>query len=334
MTNLTRENTKKIFLEILTGKKRENDIREILVELHKKGETSSEIAGAMESMREIALKVSVDPEFRDQIFDNCGTGGDQSGTFNISTTSAFVLAGGGIYVAKHGNRGITSSSGSADVLEYLGFRLDLSPMQHAILLQNSGFTFMFAGEHYSALKKIMPIRKSIPHRTIFNILGPLSNPAGVKKQLIGIFSADFHNSVIDAMQILNMERVAIVTGELENGKYIDEVSISGVSKYKLLANNKISEHEINPEIFGFKIVPVQAIAGGNAKENSETLISILNGTERGSKRDIVLLNSALAFVAFGSARDIFDGIEMAKESINSGKAFERFKLSLDISKKI
>ncbi len=334
MQNLSREESRELFRQILNGKKQDSEIREILIELHNKGETGFEIAGAMESMRDSAVKVQVDPEFQDLIFDNCGTGGDHSGTFNISTTSAFVLSGAGIYVAKHGNRGITSRSGSADVLETLGFHLDLSPMQHAILLQNSGFTFMFAGEHFPAMKKIMPIRKSIPHRTIFNILGPLSNPAGVKKQLIGVFSLDFHQSIIEAMQILEMQNVSVVTGSIGENRSIDEVSISGISNYLFLKEKKIVSGEIDPQKYNFKIYPIEAIAGGDAKKNAEILISILNGEKKDQYRDIVLLNSALSLMTYGSARDFQDGLEIARESLDSGNAYKKFKLSLDMNGRI
>jgi len=324
------QESKTIFDSIFKNKLTADEVKNILIELYKKGETGEEIAGAMESMKSHSVKVLVDEEFRDKIIDNCGTGGDKSGSFNISTTVSFVLAGAGSFVAKHGNRSITSKSGSADVLDKIGFNLNLSPMQHSMLLQNAGFTFMFAQQHHPAMKYIMPIRKSIPHRTIFNILGPLTNPANVQKQLIGVFHKDFLSPIISALEIAKTKSAIVVSSR--DG--MDEISISDITFYKKLQNGNISEGEINPEQFGIKKASFQEILGGDVNQNAETLLGIIKGEIQGAKRDIVLINSAMAFISDGKARDIQDGLEIARESINSGKAFRQLKLILDMSQKI
>jgi len=327
---LTREESRKLFNDIFENRLSSDKVKEVLISLYKKGESGEEIAGAMEAMKSHSVKVHVDDEFRDKIIDNCGTGGDKSGSFNISTTVAFVMAGAGSYVAKHGNRSITSKSGSADVLELLGFNLNLSPMQHSMLLQNSRFTFMFAQKHHPAMKHIMPIRKSIPHRTIFNILGPLTNPADVKRQLIGVFSREFLSPIVDALKILDMKSAIVVSGN--DG--MDEVSISDKTFFKKLQNGKVTEGEISPEDFGLKRASFEEIKGGDAQENSKILLDILQGREKGAKRDIVLLNSAFGFVAEGRARDIQDGLEIAKASIDRGDAYRQFQTIIDMSQKI
>ncbi len=327
---MNQNESRELFNKIFKNELSNSEVREILISLYEKGESGEEIAGAMEAMKSHSVKVHVDDEFRDKIIDNCGTGGDKSGSFNVSTTVAFVMAGAGSYVAKHGNRSITSKSGSADVLELLGFNLNLSPMQHSMLLQNSRFTFMFAQQHHPAMRHIMPIRKSIPHRTIFNILGPLTNPADVKRQLIGVFHKDFVPPIVDALQILDMRSAIVVSG----ADGMDEVSISDKTYYRELKDGKISEGEVTPEEFGLQRASFDEIKGGDARENGDILLNILKGQELGAKRDIVLLNSAFGFVAEGRARDIQDGLEIARDSIDSGKAFQQFNMIIDMSKKI
>jgi anthranilate phosphoribosyltransferase len=320
--------SKELFDKIFSGEMSENEIREILISLHQKGETAEEIAGAMESMSSHSVKVLVDPEFRDKIVDNCGTGGDKSGSFNISTTTSFVLSGAGMSVAKHGNRSITSRSGSADVLEKLGFNFNLSPMQHAVLLQNSGFTFMFAQNHHPAMKWVMPVRKSLPHRTIFNILGPLTNPAGVEKQLVGVFQKELLEPVGKALKLSGKKSGIVVSGD--DG--LDEVSISENSQYFRFDTNEFGE--IVPENYGLKRAEISEICGGDSNENAKILLGILNGEISGAKRDIVLLNSAVALWSYGEARDIKEGLEMSRESLESKKALHHFNLSKELSIKI
>jgi anthranilate phosphoribosyltransferase len=322
--------SKELFEKIFLNQMSVNEIRDILIELYKKGESAEEIAGAMTIMKNHSLKVIVPKELQNKIFDNCGTGGDKSGSFNISTTVAFVLAGAGVYVAKHGNRSITSKSGSGDVLEKLGLKLNLTPAQHSIMIQEAKFTFMFAPHHHLAMKHIMPIRKSIPHRTIFNILGPLSSPANVKKQLIGVFDSKFIDKIINALKITDIQNGTVVSSK--DG--LDEVSISDITYFATIKNNQIQHGEIIPENFGIKMTSFNEIKGGDSELNSKILLGILNNSIQGAKKDIVLLNSAVAFYTYGMARDIKDGLEIAKNSIESGKALKQFKFILDLSNKI
>lgn len=327
---MTYQESRSLFEKIFSNSLSENEIREVLVDLYNRGETAEEIAGAMEVMKNHSLKVVVDEEFRDKLFDNCGTGGDKSGSFNISTTVAFVLAGAGLYMAKHGNRSITSKSGSGDVLEKLGLNFNLSPIQHSLMIQEAKFTFMFAPNHHPAMKQIMPIRKSIPHRTIFNILGPLTSPADVKKQLIGVFDPSFIGKITSALKILGTKSATVVSSR--DG--LDEVAISDITHFNTLKNGKISEGEIDPEAYGIKKAPFEAIKGGDADRNAEILLGVLDGSIKDAKRDIVLLNSAVALYTDGVARDIKEGIEIARETIDSGKAKRQFDLIINLSQKI
>jgi anthranilate phosphoribosyltransferase len=233
----------------------------------------------------------------------------------------------GCSVAKHGNRAITSSSGSADMLEALGINLSLKPSQQAKMLQESGFAFLFAINHHPAMKHIMPIRKSLNHRTIFNILGPLTNPAGAKKYLIGVFSDEFLNRIVVGLSMLDTKNVVAVSSK--DG--MDEISISDITYATILKDNKTTDFIIDPQKYGFKLAPKEAILGGNAKENAQITYSILKGEEGGAKRDIVLLNSAMALVVDDKARDIKEGIEMAKEAIESKKAFEKLQEIIKVS---
>jgi anthranilate phosphoribosyltransferase len=281
-------------------------------------------------MQQHAVMLPIPKELQTKIIDNCGTGGDKSGSFNVSTTVSFVLAGAGSFVAKHGNRSITSKSGSADVLETLGVNLSLSPDQLVTLLEESGFAFMFAINHHPAMKHIMPIRKSLDHRTIFNILGPLTSPASVKKQLIGVFDASYIEKVAYALE-QNQATSAMVVSSRDG---MDEIVISSVTDYAELQNGKIYTGEINPERFGFSLAPFEAIKGGDANENAEILRGVLDGCIRGAKRDIVLLNASAALVVDGKARDMQDGIDMAKEAILSGKAISALNRVIEVSNKL
>ena len=302
-------------------------IRTLLVKLYERGETAEEIAAAAMVMREHSIKLPVPESLEYKLMDNCGTGGDQSGTFNISTTVSILLAASGAYVAKHGNRSITSKSGSADVLEAMGINLHLSPQNQVTMLQECGFTFIFAQNHHPAMKFIMPIRKSIPHRTIFNILGPLTNPAGVKKQLIGVFDKQFILPIAQALQLNNCERAMVAS----SAQGLDEIGLSGVSFAAKLDRAAIEEIEIDPQAYGLKLAPVEAIKGGSAVDNAAILEEILSGTMQGAKRDIVLLNAAAALWVDGQARDIKEGLEIAISVIDSGKALAQLRKIAHVS---
>ena len=314
------EEAKAKFEKMFRGEMDPEEAKAYLVALYERGESAEEIAAAVDVMRSHSIKLDMDESLREKLIDVVGTGGDKSGSFNISSTVALMLASMGSYVAKHGNRAITSNSGSADMLEALGINLNLTPEQQVKMLEEIGFTFMFAINHHPAMKHIMPIRKSLSHRTIFNILGPLTNPAGSRKYLIGVFSADFLQRIVTALSLLDTKSAIAVSSK--DG--MDEISICDITYATKLEEGKTSDFIIDPEAYGFKRAPIEAIQGGNAQENAQITLKIFEG-EKGAKRDIVLLNAAMAFVVDGKARDMQEGIEMAKESIDSGLAKNHLK---------
>jgi len=307
----------------------EAEARDFLVSLYEKGETSAEIAAAAEVMREHSVKLPVSEELREKLIDIVGTGGDKSNSFNISSTTALLLSAAGSFVAKHGNRSITSKSGSADMLEALGINLNLSPENQVKMLEEVGFTFIFAINHHPAMKHIMPIRKSIPHRTIFNILGPLTNPAGAKKYLLGVFSPDFIEPIANALTLMDVKR-AMVVSSLDG---MDEISISAPTKAIYYDGMRIRDMEIRPDSFGM-VGKKEDLIGGDAKENAKITRGILSGEIKGPKRDAVLLNAAAALFVDGKANSIEEGIKIAAEVIDSGKAIAHLEKIVEISKKL
>ncbi len=310
------DEAREVFKRLFEGEMNEEEARRVLVEMAERGESAQEIAAAAEVMREHSIKLPVPEDLREKLIDNCGTGGDKSGSFNISTTVSLLLAGAGCYVAKHGNRSITSRSGSADMLEALGVRLDLAPHQQVKMLQECGFTFIFAINHHPAMKFVMPVRKSIPHRTIFNILGPLSNPAGVQKQLIGVFSVDYVERMAEALKRLGSRR-AMVVSSLDG---MDEISLADKSEAVMLEEGDIRHFVIDPTELGLQKAPSEAIRGGDAVENARITHGILKGETEGPKLDIVLLNAAAALVVDGMAGDMKEGLDIAREAVDSGRA--------------
>jgi anthranilate phosphoribosyltransferase len=316
------------FSELFENKMSENEMREFLVSIYEKSESSVEIAAAASVMREHSIKLPVSEDLREKLIDNCGTGGDGSNTFNISTTVSLVLAGAGCYVAKHGNRSVTSKSGSADMLEALGIRLDLNPEQQVKLLEEANFSFIFAIHHHPAMKYIMPVRKSLNHRTIFNILGPLTNPAGVEKQLVGVFSPDYVTKIIDALVMLESKK-AMVVSSLDG---LDEISIEKPTIGAYFDGVRVKEMEIDPEIYGMKAKKSDLI-GGDGAFNAKITEAILNG-EKSPRRDVVLLNAAAALLVDGKVRDIREGIEIASASIDSKNALNATKKIIEISNKL
>lgn len=318
------------FDDIFENRLPEEEVREYLIELYERGETAAEIAAAASAMRDHLIPLPVHYDLKEKLIDNCGTGGDKSNSFNVSTTVSLVLAACGCYVAKHGNRSITSKSGSADMLEALGLKLDLSFESSAKMLEDAGFCFMFAQNHHPAMKYIMPIRKSIPHRTIFNILGPLSNPATVSKQLIGVFDKLYINKIATALDLLETKKSIVVS----SNDGMDEISISDISYATMLDNGKVDDFEINPENYGFKLYPKEDILGGDAKFNAAVTRGILNNEVSGAKLDIVLINAAAALIVDDKARDIQEGIEIALEAIQSLKAKKKLEELINISSKL
>jgi len=319
-----------MFEKLFSNELSHSETKEFLIQLYKNGESSRDIANAASVMRKHSIKLPVSRELQDELIDVVGTGGDKSGSFNISTTVSLLLASCGAKVAKHGNRSITSNSGSADVLEALGIDLNLEPSKQIRLLEELGWTFIFAVNHHLAMKHIMPIRKSLNHRTIFNILGPLTNPAGARKYLLGVFSPDFLERIANALNELNVIRAYVVS----SCDGMDEISISAPTKFAYVEHKKISTGIINPEDHGFKLAPKEAILGADAKENAKITKAILSGDEKGAKRDIVLLNGAYALFADGKARDIKEAIEILENTIGSSKAVKHLERIVEVSNKL
>jgi len=318
------------FDDIFEHRLDDDKIREYLIELYNRGETADEIAAAATAMRDHMLPLNLKQSLQEQLIDNCGTGGDKSNSFNISTTVSILLAACGCSVAKHGNRSITSNSGSADMLEALGMNLTLDTTQQIKMLEQTGFVFMFAINHHPAMKHIMPIRKSIDHRTIFNILGPLSNPASVHKQLIGVFSKEYVPKIAQALTQLNTKRAMVVSSE--DG--MDEVSISDVTHCAFVERGDVHEFILDPREYGFDLYPKAEIEGGDAKFNSDITKGILDGSISGAKKDIVVLNAAVALLVDGKVNSTEEGIEMAKDTINSGTAMYKLNEIVQISNEL
>lgn len=292
---------------------------QFLVELYERGESFEEIAAAANVMREHSVKLDIPAHLKVELIDIVGTGGDKSGTFNISTTTSIVLAALGCKVAKHGSGSATSLSGSADVLKALGLNLNLAPEKQIKILEECGFVFMFAMNHHPCMKHIMPIRRSLSHRTIFNMLGPLANPAGAQKQMVGVFHVDYIDRFSQALRELGTTK-SMVLSSLDG---LDEVSITAPTRYTMIENTLMTEGEIDPQTFGFKLAPLEAIKGGESVQNAEITRAILRGDEKGAKLDVVLLNGACALMIDGKARDMQEGIAMMKEAIESKKAWDK-----------
>jgi anthranilate phosphoribosyltransferase len=318
------------FDEIFEHRLEDDKVREYLIKLYEDGETAEDIASAAAAMREHLIPLDVEQKLKDKLIDCCGTGGDKSNSFNISTTVALLLASCGSKVAKHGNRSITSKSGSADMLEVLGVNLDISIENQVEMLKQTGFVFMFAQNHHPAMKFIMPIRKSIPHRTIFNILGPLSNPAGVTKQLIGVFNKEYVRKMADALAMLHTRRAMVVS----SADGMDEISISDVTHAAFVERGNINEFTFDPREYGFELAPKEEILGGDAKHNAQITRDILSGKETGAKRDIVLINAAATLLVEGFVASTEEGLDLVKDSIASGKAIEKLEQIIKVSNEL
>ncbi len=325
------DEAKEKFTSLFNHELNDDQMREFLLSVKLNKDTSVEsIAAAAEVMRSFSIPLVIPKEVSQKAIDIVGTGGDKIGSFNISSTVSILASAAGSCVAKHGSRSVTSKSGSADMLEDLGIRLDLTPDESAKLLGEVGFCFMFAQNHHPAMKFIMPVRKSIPDKTIFNILGPLTNPADVKKSLLGVFNKAFVPKIAEALKI-NGSRDALVVSSEEG---MDEISISGVTHAARLQDGKIREFEIDPEEYGIKKAPLKAIVGGDSKENSQILLNIFNSTATDPQRDIVLLNTAAALMVDGMVRDIQDGLEVARETIAKDKANQKLKRIIEVSNRL
>jgi anthranilate phosphoribosyltransferase len=324
--------------EILTGKATPVQIGSFITALRMKGETIDEITGAARSMRARAMKMHLNNNFlnidRDEIniedetiLDTCGTGGDVTNTFNVSTTAALVVAGGGIKVAKHGHRAVSSHCGSADVLEALDLNLDISRSDVERCVQEVGIGFLYAPLFYGAMKYPAGPRQEIGIRTIFNLLGPLTNPAGATAQILGVYDADLTEKMAYVLKRLGTREAFVVCGE---GTF-DEISICGPTRISHLKDGKITTFNITPEEYGLNRAKPEGIRGGNARENARIIRDILEG-RKGQKRDIVLLNAAAGFVVAGFDRDLKEGIERARDVIDSGRAKEKLDALISFTK--
>ncbi len=324
--------------EIMTGQTTASQIGSFLTALRMKGETVAEITGAAKVMREKAGKIDVSNHLvnidRDEInaedetlLDIVGTGGDGTRTFNVSTTTAFVAAGAGLRVAKHGNRAVSSLCGSADVLENLGVNLDINHADVERCVNEVGIGFLYAPSFHGAMKYAAKPRREIGLRTLFNLLGPLTNPANANVQVLGVYSPDLTEMMASVLNNLGTREAFVVCGE---GTY-DEISICGRTKITHLKNNALNTFDIEPETYGFKRAAPEDIQGGNAKRNAEIIRRILDG-EKGPKRDMVLLNAASAYVASGLDTDFGEGIKRAETVIDSGKAKEKMEALVDFTR--
>ncbi len=302
-----------LFRQVMEGKVTPVQLSAILMGLHVKTESVSEIAAAAQVMREFATKVAVDDTAH--LVDTCGTGGDKSHTFNISTTAAFVAAAAGAKVAKHGGRSVSSLSGSADVLEALGVNLNLTPVQVAESIKQVGLGFMFAPNHHPAMKYAAPVRKELGMRTILNILGPLTNPAGAPNQVMGVFHPDLVGIQARVLKQLGSKHVMIVHGE--NG--LDEISLSGPTFVAELKHGFVTEFKIEPKQFGLDLAPIDALKAADKAASMAMLKAVLDN-QPGPTKDIVALNAGAAIYVAGLANDLWGGVTKAREMIESGKA--------------
>jgi len=313
-----------VFEEIMTGKAEKEDVKRFLVSLAAKGESPEEIAAAARVMRKKATKVNIAAE---GLIDTCGTGGAAINDVNISTISAIVLAGCGLKVAKHGNRSFTGKCGSADLLEALGININKKPEEVAELIEKAGIGFIFAPNFHPAMKNVMQARRELKTRTIFNILGPLSNPAGAKMQIVGVYKEELTEIIAEALNELGSKKAYVVYG-LEG---LDEISIKGQTKLSELKDGGVlPSRVITPADFGIKEGRLEEIAGGLPAHNAKIALDVLNG-KVGRPRDMVLMNAAAALTMAGKAADFRDGVKLAADCIDSGRAVTTLNTLRDLS---
>lgn len=308
--------------EIMEGNATDAQIAAFLTALRIKGETVDEITGAVRVMREKVASIKA-PE---GVLDTCGTGGDMSHTFNISTATSLVVAASGVPVAKHGNRSVSSRSGSADVLEALGVKIDLTPEKVEICLSETGFGFLFAPLFHPAMKYAVGPRREIGIRTIFNILGPLTNPAGAKRQILGVFADKLTETLAMVLGSLGAEDTMVVHGQ--DG--LDEITISNGTKVSRFRAGKVETFYVSPEDFGLRRSDVKSLIGGEKEENARILSSVLNG-DKGPKRDVVLMNSAAALLVAGKTDSLRDAVLIAADAIDSGRARRKLQEIVRVS---
>ncbi len=324
-THLTADHASAVLDEIMEGRAADVQTGAFLVALRAKGETVAELVGLARTMRRLAAEVEAE---RHDLVDTAGTGGGPS-TFNISTAAALVAAGAGCAVAKHGNRSNTSRSGSADLLEALGVRIDLGPDQVARCIDEVGFGFMFAPRHHAAMKHVVPVRKELAVRTIFNFLGPLTNPAGATRQLLGVSDRRYQETIAEALVGLGCERALVVCA----ADGVDEISVAEDTRVIEVKDGGTEEWFVRPEDFGLRRAEVEEIAGGTPEENAALVRRVLDG-EGGAPRDVVVLNAGAAILVGGAADDLAQGVERAREAIDSGAPKKVLAGLVDVSGKL
>jgi anthranilate phosphoribosyltransferase len=333
--SLSREEARALMTEILTGQCSDTQIAAVLVALRMKGETVEEIVGFAEAIRSAAVPLELQANSvldasgtgRDALVDTCGTGGDASGTFNISTATAFVVAGAGVRVAKHGNRSVTSKCGSADVMEALGVNIHLPVTQIAACLNQVGIAFLFAPAMHSAMKHVQTARRELRLRTVFNLLGPLTNPARATCQVVGVYSAELVEKLAEALSMLGLRRALVVHGS--DG--LDEITITGPTRIAEVRDGQVHTYDVTPEEFGLPRAALEDIAGGDAALNATLIREVLAG-KKSARRDVVLLNAAAALVAAGRADHLRDAVPLAATAIDSGTAERKLDALAKFSK--
>ena len=321
--DLSRARTRAAMDQIMSGQATDAQIGAFLVALRIKGETVDEIAGCAEVMREKATPIATT---RPDLIDTCGTGGDGSGTFNISTAVAFVACGAGLAVAKHGNRSISSHCGSADVLDALGVNVEASPEKVGECIDEVGIGFLFAVALHGAMKHAIGPRRELATRTVFNVLGPLTNPAGAKRQLLGVYDGALTEALAGVLGQLGSERALVVHGS--DG--LDEITLTGPTQVSELRDGRVSTRQIDPRDFGLQRASAEALQGGDAAYNARILREVLDGRE-GPRLDVVLINAAAAIAVGGRAEDMTAGLELARASIDSGRARQALERLVEVS---
>jgi anthranilate phosphoribosyltransferase len=323
--DLTADETSEVLAVIMAGDASEVQIAAFLIALRAKGETEDEIAGLARTMRSLAARVECG---RDDLLDTAGTGGGRP-TFNVSTTAALIAAGAGCAVAKHGNRSATSLSGSADLLEALGAAIDLGPAQVAECIRGAGFGFMFAPAHHQATRYVVPVRKELAVRTIFNFLGPLTNPAGARRQLIGVSDPGMLDTIAGALVQLGADRALVVSSE--DG--LDEMSTSGTTRVVEVQGSEVRAYSVAPGDVGLPMSPPGAVVGGTPEQNAATTRAILAG-EDGPERELALINAGAAIYAGGRAESIAEGVQHAMRAIDDGAAQDALERYVELSREL
>jgi anthranilate phosphoribosyltransferase len=311
---LPRAEARMVMGRLMDGRLSQMQAAALLAALRTRGETVEEIIGFAQAMRERAVQVPVRVD--GPLLDTCGTGGTGLDTLNISTTAMFVIAAGGVKVAKHGNRGVTRKSGSADLLERLGMNMDATPQQLADSVSATGLAFIFSRNHHPAMKFVAPVRSDLKARTVFNSLGPLTNPAGANRQVLGVYSPDLTGKLARTLAGLGVERALVV-----HGAGLDDLTVTGVTKVsELAADGSVRDYELVPEEVGLQRASLAELAGGDAARNVELTLGILDGTVTGAPRDVVLLSAGASLYLAGAAETIAQGVQLARELLSGGAA--------------